>query len=77
MRDTTEQTKLSALGSAIRSVREAAGISQEQLALMTGLDRSYVSRLERGIANPSYLALCKVSNALNIRVSQIIEQGKL
>ena len=36
------------LGTKIREIRKAKGISQEQLALLTGIDRSYLGRIERG-----------------------------
>jgi len=40
---------LAALGDAIRRVRKKQGISQERLALLAEIDRSYIGRVERGI----------------------------
>jgi transcriptional regulator with XRE-family HTH domain len=53
------------LGREIREARLLAGISQEDLALMADIDRSYVSQLERGIANPSLLILHRLAKVLN------------
>lgn len=52
------------LGREIREARLLAGISQEDLALMADIDRSYVSQLERGIANPSLLILHRLAKVL-------------
>lgn len=52
------------LGRVIREARLLAGISQEDLALMADIDRSYVSQLERGIANPSLLILHRLAKVL-------------
>lgn len=72
MRDKTESNKLASLGNRIRAIRESRDISQEQLADSAGLDRSYVSRLERGLANPSFLAICKVAGALNVHPKELV-----
>jgi hypothetical protein len=48
---------LIALGASIRRIRLANGISQEQLALMAEVDRSYVGRVERGDNNVALLTL--------------------
>jgi transcriptional regulator with XRE-family HTH domain len=39
-------------------------MSQESLALETGIERSYISRLERGLSQPSLLALLKLARGL-------------
>ena len=40
------------------------GLSQEGLALEAEVDRSFVSRIERGIANPSLKVICKIATIL-------------
>ena len=50
-------------GVVLRVFRTSAGISQEQLALKAGLDRTYISLLERGLRQPTintFLGLCHV-----------------
>jgi transcriptional regulator with XRE-family HTH domain len=52
------------LAEQIRALRLEAGMSQEELAFNAEIDRTYVSQLERGIANPSLLILSRISQAL-------------
>ena len=49
---------------AVAAARAAAGISQKQLAALTGIDQSDISKIERGIANPSVETLDRIANAL-------------
>jgi transcriptional regulator with XRE-family HTH domain len=53
------------LGKKIRSLRKAAGISQDRLALASGLDSSYVGRIERGEVNVTIMSLYQIAIALN------------
>jgi transcriptional regulator with XRE-family HTH domain len=41
--------ELKAVGARIRKLREAQGISQEEVARLAGIDRSYYGRIERGV----------------------------
>lgn len=68
---------LAALGEAIRHVRKEQGISQEKLALLAEVDRSYVGRVERGDNNVALLTLLKVANALGVSVAQLMKRAKL
>lgn len=45
-------------------MRLNAGLSQEALALAAEIDRTYISQLERGVANPSLMILYRISNVL-------------
>lgn len=62
-----------ALSTNIKVRRKELGISQEKLALLSGVDRSYMSEIERQIANPSIEALLRISNALQIPASQLLD----
>jgi transcriptional regulator with XRE-family HTH domain len=55
-----------AFGEAIRCVRKQLGISQEELALECGLDRTYISGIERGTRNPSLTNILKIAAALQV-----------
>jgi transcriptional regulator with XRE-family HTH domain len=59
---------LRTIGLAIRSQRRARGLSQEALAALAGLDRSYMSSVERGLRNISVLNLARIAAALNTSV---------
>lgn len=54
------------LGVNVRKLRLAAGLTQEQLAAEAGMERSYVSDLERGTRNPSVAALGRLAEALDV-----------
>ncbi|MGW4648108.1 helix-turn-helix domain-containing protein [Kitasatospora sp. NPDC004289] len=58
-------------GSAIRSLREAHGVSLRQLSALTGRDRGFLSRLERGLTGASDQTLRGIAVALNVPVAAI------
>jgi transcriptional regulator with XRE-family HTH domain len=55
----------------LRHFRNMTGISQEKLALDAEVDRTYVSQLERGIANPSLEVLCRLATTLGIELTDL------
>ncbi len=61
------------LGRAVHRHRIALGISQEDFADQVGLDRTYVSGIERGIRNPTLLVLLRLSQVLQIPVSHLVD----
>jgi len=60
-----------AYGRALRQLRTERGISQERLALLSELDRTYVSGIERGERNPSLTNILKLADALGVKVSEL------
>jgi len=56
----------------IRLMRRVKNLTQEQLALMAEVDRTYVSQIERCTGNPSLLVLCKLANILDITTDQLL-----
>lgn len=61
-----EKRELEKLGEKLRSFRLAKNISQEKFAEISNLDRTYISGLERGKRNPSFLILKKLATCLEI-----------
>lgn len=61
------------LGNQLVYLRKNAGMSQEELAHYSGVDRSYLARIECGNANPSISILYKLAKCLRCRISQIIK----
>jgi transcriptional regulator with XRE-family HTH domain len=52
----------------IRKIRVAKGLSQEALAVDASIDRTYVSRLERGLENPTVAVLERLAIALDVAI---------
>jgi transcriptional regulator with XRE-family HTH domain len=65
-----------ALSANIKRLRKEQGISQEKLALKADIDRSYMSQLERCLANPSIDALLRISNALEVAPNELLLLAK-
>ena len=68
-----KEAVLTALGQLVRSQRQQSDISQEELAARSGLDRTYISGVERGVRNPSITALLKIASGLQISVSKLLD----
>jgi len=62
-----------AFGKVIRELRKNAGLTQEQLGLDADLRRTFVSLLELGQQQPTLATILKLSKALNVSASKIIE----
>ncbi|KAA3437104.1 helix-turn-helix domain-containing protein [Rufibacter hautae] len=61
-----------AFGSVMQELRKGKGLSQEELAFRCGLDRTYISLLERSLRVPTIVTLFKVSVVLEIRPEEFI-----
>lgn len=62
------------IGWNLRKYRVAKGLSQERLALESGIDRSYVGRVERGTENVTITQLEKMATVLGVKVQQLLEE---
>ena len=69
--------KMRAIGAVVREFRERAGHSQERLSGECGFDRTYISRVERGIINPTVGRLWQIADALETPLSQIAKRMEL
>lgn len=56
----------------IKAVREARGLSQQQIARAAGIPRATWTHLESGGANPTLAVLIKVANALQVRLDELL-----
>lgn len=66
--------KARAIGVMVRELREKAGHSQERLSGECGFDRTYISRVERGIINPTVSRLWKIADVLETPLSQLMKR---
>tara|TARA_R100001039_G_C1806674_1_gene80795 strand:+ start:138 stop:353 length:216 start_codon:yes stop_codon:yes gene_type:complete len=64
--------RLKAFGSKVRALRKEKGLSQEELASLAGLDRSYMGHIERGEKNITLLKIHQISDALGISPDQLL-----
>ena len=71
-----KEERLISLGSRVKFFRTKLDISQEKLAEICGFDRTYISLIERGQRNISFINLLKLANGLNITASKLIEDLK-
>ena len=62
------QPLLRKIGDRVRQARLGRGLSQEELAHRAGLDRSYMSGIERGVRNITVLKLQAVARALKVEL---------
>lgn len=60
------------VGERIRQVRIEKSLSQEELADLAGLDRSYMSGIERGVRNTSVLKLAGIAKALGVPLRDLL-----
>ena len=57
----------------IREIRTRKGLTQEDLALVSGLHRAYIGQIERGEKNIGLINLEKISFALNVDIKVLFE----
>ncbi|MFN0007214.1 MAG: helix-turn-helix domain-containing protein [Planctomycetota bacterium] len=69
---TTTPPLVRAVGHALRAERERRGWSQEELCSRSGLDRTYLSGIERGARSPTLRSLIRVVEALDIPLSKVV-----
>ena len=61
------------VGINLRRAREGLGVSQEELADLAGIHRTYISGVERGVRNPTIVVLEKIAKALKVKSSALLE----
>jgi transcriptional regulator with XRE-family HTH domain len=69
-----KQKILLKFGNRVRELRKAKGLSQEAFASLCGLDRTYISGVERGVRNISLINLFALAKALQISVSKLMQE---
>ena len=61
----------------IRRLRVAKGLSQEVLAVDAAIDRTHVSRLERGLEKPTVGVLERIASALSVKINDLFDEANL
>jgi len=62
------------VGSNVRSARQKAGLTQEQVALEAKIDLTYMGGIERGRRNPTVLVLARIAEALGIETADLLKR---
>ena len=68
----TADERMIAFGRRVREVRKGKGISQERLAEMAGIDRSYMGNIERGEKNITLKKVYEICDALKVDIKELI-----
>jgi transcriptional regulator with XRE-family HTH domain len=63
-----------AFGLALREIRRERDVSQEQLGFDAGLDRTYISLIERGVQSPTVRTVVRLADALEVAPSEMIRR---
>ena len=61
------------IGSRIKSIRENKGISQQDLAAICNFEKGNLSRIEAGRTNPTVSTLYKISQALEVTLTELVD----
>lgn len=62
-----------AFGIALKKVRKDKKVSQEQLALRADIDRAHISKLERGLFQPSLSTIIAIAEVLECRAGMLVD----
>lgn len=65
--------ELKQFGQRVREIRERANLTQLQLEVMTGVDRSEISRIENGLRNIEFYTIVKFSIALDVPIADFFK----
>ena len=63
-----------AFGTVLREIREAAGLSQMDVYERIGIDRTYLSAIERGVQSPTVRMIVRLAKALGVTPSEIMKR---
>lgn len=65
------------VGTNVRVVRLAAGMTQEELAERSGFSQQYISGLERGKRNPTIVSVYELAQALGVKHEQLVASSSI
>lgn len=67
--------KLLAFGLRVRYLRKSKGLTQEEMAVLAGIDRSYMGHIERGEKNVTLNKIYQITDALGIDVADLFPRA--
>jgi transcriptional regulator with XRE-family HTH domain len=73
MKTPSVEVVYSEVGKRIVAARKRSGMSQEQLAVSSGIDRSHMGYIEQGRRRPTLSTLVKIANSLGLSLEQLFK----
>lgn len=70
---TKRNKELQLIGKNIKKIRASKKMSQEELANVSELHRTYIGNIERGEKNPTILTLLMIAKALHVTLNELLE----
>lgn len=68
--------EIKAFGQRLKQLREARGLSQLDLEIESGINRTEISRIENGLKNIEFLTIVKLASALKIEIDELFQKTK-
>jgi len=62
------------LGNTLREIRTARRMTQEEIALEAGVDRTFLTRVENGKLSPSFDSILAIASALGVTLTQLSQR---
>ena len=69
-----EDSILQVFGQRVREIRAEKELSQEKLGFLSGLDRTYISGVERGVRNVSLVNIAKIAKSLDVSPADLLSK---
>ena len=69
----TNESVLILFGKNVQRLRKSKGLSQEQLAEIAGLHRTYIGMIERAEKNITLINIEKIAAALNVKITDLLQ----
>ena len=76
MANTPEKEIQKIFGEVLRTNRVSKSISQEELAFRAGVDRTFISRIERGLRQPTITSLINLGPALETTAARLVAEAE-
>ncbi|MFJ6935674.1 helix-turn-helix transcriptional regulator [Streptomyces sp. NPDC101132] len=67
-------TRRQTIGARVRAAREAAGLTQEALGALAGIDHKTVHRIEYALSDPSLTMLLRIAKAVGVPLAQLVKE---
>lgn len=68
-----ESSLKKSFGLRCRQLRDQTGLSQEKLALLINMDRSYYASIETGLRNVTLVNMAKIADGLGVDLSELLQ----